>query len=265
MSSVPWGPGRLSQEQGKSQGRLSRTGEGVPTVGGPTHAPFTSKLCLQDRDPGSSRPLGSSWRHRDAGVSKAAGAGTGSPARLRLPAPRLPASPRAQRKTSAGSVPAPGSDSGAASGARDKGWARSSERQVGGHKAARDWCQMKVTESWSLKQACRESISWPRTVKQSPGRGALPARGQTRPAGTPGAQPGPHADPAEQPGGRRARGHERVSGEGGARQGDLGAARHVTQRASRPRSSAPRVGRPGPGAAPRSAGWRPRGRLRTGC
>lgn len=55
--------------------------------------------------------------------------------------------------------------------------------------------------------------------------------------------------------------HERGSGQGG---GDLQTGRQVTRRGSRLRFSAPRVSSPGPGAGPHSAGWRSRGRRRTG-
>lgn len=56
--------------------------------------------------------------------------------------------------------------------------------------------------------------------------------------------------------------HERGSGQGGGR--DSQAGRHVTGRGSRLRFSAPRGSSPGPGAAPRPAGWPPRGRHHTG-
>lgn len=151
-SSVPWGPGGSPQEWGKSHRG------GRPHVGGPTHAPFSPSSVCRTETLGAAQASGVFLATlRDAGVKRGCGDGHREP--------RPPAAPRtslwgpgpsAQQKTSAGSIPAPGSDLGAASGARDKGWARSSERAGLGHKAASDWCQMNVTESGS----CRESISW---------------------------------------------------------------------------------------------------------
>lgn len=49
------------------------------------------------------------------------------------------------------------------------------------------------------------------------------------------------------------------------REGTYRLAHQVTRPGSRLRSSAPRVGSLGPGAGPRSVGWRSRGRRHTGC